>query len=220
MATDEDFARARRNMIEAQVRANRVTDPLVIDAMSLVPRERFVPGPLRGIAYIDEDLNLGNGRHLLEPMVFARMLQAAEVRPNDAVLDVGCGSGYSAAVLARMVMSVVALEADPDLARAAERTLLDLGVDNVAVVAGDMAAGLPNQAPFDLIVLEGAVPEIPDALEAQLAEGGRLVGVVAGQHVGHAMLLTREGGSVGRRELFDAMVPMLPGFSRDAVFEF
>lgn len=215
-----DAAARRRAMLDGQLRPNRLTDERVQAAVLAVPRERFVPAALRGVAYVDEDLPVGRGRFLLEPMVFARLLQAAALRPQDVALDVGCGAGYSSAVEARLAGAVVALESDPEFIRLANENLAALGVDNVAVVAGELALGYPEQAPYDAIFLNGSVERTPDALLGQLAEGGRLVGVETGDGAGRAVLYVKRDGLAGRRVLFDASVGPLPGFGRAAGFTF
>lgn len=217
-----DFAAARHNMVENQLRTNRVVDPLVIEAMDAVPRERFVPKQMRGIAYVDEDVDLGGGRFLMEPLVLARLLQSAEIRPTDMVLDVGCGSGYATAVIARMASTVVALESDAEVAAGASAVLDELGVVNAAVVTGPLAAGYADQGPYDVIVMEGQVPEIPSALCAQLADGGRLVAVVCDDDtgVGRLTVVTRAGNSFGRRALFDGSTRRLAGFEKRPGFVF
>lgn len=215
-----DYAAARHNMVENQVRPNRVTDPLIISAMAELPREAFVPKPLVGIAYIDEALDLGRGRYLMEPMVLARLLQAAEVGAGDVVLDIGCATGYSAAVLARLASTVVALESDPALASRATETLTGLGIDTVAVVEGPLEQGYPRQAPYDVIFIDGAVSEIPSVVSDQLAEGGRMVVVIHGDPVGKGMLTTRHGGILSSRQVFDAGTPMLLGFAAEPAFAF
>ena len=170
-----DFAAARFNMVESQLRTNKVTDLRLLGAFETVPRERFVPEPLRGIAYIDEDVPLGGGRFVMEPRVLARLLQAADPGPEDVALDLGCGSGYATAILSRLVATVVALEDDAALAAAANRTLEKLEIDNAVVVEGRLTEGYPKQAPYNVILLGGAVAEVPAAIADQLAEGGRLV---------------------------------------------
>jgi len=216
-----DFDKARFNMVENQVRANRVTDPAVLEAMETVPRELFVPKALRGYAYVDSSLALDDTRHLLEPLVMARMIQAAMVRPSDVVLDVGCASGYSAAILAHMASTVVALEVDDDLATRATRTLTDLGLDNAVVVAGPLNEGYPRQAPYDVIMIEGAIPEIPDGVRSQLADGGRLIAVVGGGAWNSKLtVVERHGDSFGHRVVFDAAAPRLPGFEKAEAFVF
>src|SRR5690606_26313879 len=145
------------NMVESQVRPNRVTDPRIVMAMLELPRENFVPKPLRGIAYVDEDVHIGGGRYLMEPMVLARLIQAAQIGPDDVVLEIGTGSGYGAAVLSRLASTVVALESDPELAKMATRSLGELSIDNVAVVEGPLTKGYPAQAPYNAIVFSGGV---------------------------------------------------------------
>jgi len=216
-----DFAAVRHNMVENQIRPNRVTDPRVIEAMEAVPRELFVPKSLRGLAYIDEDLEVAPGRYLMEPMVMARLLQAAEIGPDDVVLDIGCATGYGPAVLARLATTVVGLESDPALAERATTLLAELGADSAAVVTGPLEAGYAAQAPYDVIVIEGAVEVVPEAITDQLAEGGRLVCVVAGRGtVGKLTAFLRLHGAISRRTEFDAAVPPLPGFQSPPRFEF
>ena len=215
-----DYPAARQHMVESQIRPNRVTDPRIISAMAEIPRETFVPKSLLGVAYVDEVLALGNQRHLLSPMVVARLLQAAEVEAEDVVLDIACGPGYSAALLSRMATAVVALESDPDLAAAAARNIAELEIDNVAVVEGPLAEGWSKQGPYDVIVFDGAVSAIPDAVRGQLADGGRLVAVLAGNGMGKASLITRHGSAFSQREVFDAASPVLPEFVAEPSFVF
>lgn len=215
-----DFASARKQMVDTQLLPNKVTDARVIDAMSNVPREAFVPESRRGVAYVDEDVPVAPGRYIIEPMVFARLLQAAAISNMDAVLDIGCATGYSAAVLSRLAGVVVAVEEDAGLAASASASLAALGAENAAVITAPLRAGYAAQAPYDVIVVEGAVEEMPAALLDQLGEGGRLVAVLAGRGIGKATLFTRSAGVVGQRQLFDAGLPPLPGFAREAGFVF
>jgi protein-L-isoaspartate(D-aspartate) O-methyltransferase len=216
-----DYAAARRNMVDCQILPNNVTDPRVVDAMSELPREDFVATRLKGVAYVDEALPLGSGRYLMEPMVVGRLLDAAELKTEDVVLVVGCASGYLPAILAKIVSTVVALEPDKALAERAEATFSTLGLDNIAVVSGPLADGYAKQGPYDAIIFDGAVSEVPAAISKQLAEGGRLVAVVNGADgVGRARLILRYGDVVSGRYLFDAGTPMLPGFEREAAFTF
>jgi protein-L-isoaspartate(D-aspartate) O-methyltransferase len=216
-----DYAAARMNMVESQVRPNRVTDTRIVMAMLELPRENFVPKPLRGVAYVDEDVHVGDGRYLMEPMVLARLIQAAGITRNDVVLEIGTGPGYGAAVLSRLASTVVGLESDAALAKRAAQTLGDLGIDNVAVVEGPLLQGYPRQAPYNAILLGGGVEHIPPAITDQLAEGGRLVAVVVppGQ-AGRAVLGTRIAGTVSTRAIFDASSPILPGFTAEQGFVF
>lgn len=216
-----DYTAARLNMVEGQVKPNRVTDGALLNAMANVPRELFVPAASRGIAYVDEDISIGGGRYLLEPMVFARLVQEAGVGKEDVVLDIGCGTGYSTAVLARLANTVVALESDADFADRAGDLLSDMNVDNAVIVKGGLPAGHAAQGPYPVILINGAVAEAPQALFDQLADGGRLVTVLAGKgRVGRAVLYRRIGEIVSRRELFDASTPLLPGFEPVPAFEF
>ncbi len=216
-----DFNAARRHMIESQIRPNRVSDPVLLAALADVPREAFAPKSLQGVAYVDEALAVADGRHMMEPRVMARLLQAAEIKPTDAVLEIGCGAGYAAAVVSRIASSVVALECDPDLARQATEILHGLGMDTVCVVEGPLGEGYSGQAPYDVIFINGSVPEIPEGITAQLAEGGRLVAVVGGDRrnrPGVGVLCRMAGGVTFGRDIFDAVAPPLPGFGEPAAF--
>ena len=217
-----DYALARLNMVESQIRTNKVTDPGVIGAFEGVPRELFVPKGKRGIAYADEALEIGPGRYMLEPMVLARLLQAAMPGPSDVALDVACGTGYATALLSRLVSTVVGVDDIDQLVEQGNGLLSGLEIDNAALVAGPLAAGYRKQAPYNVILVNGAVEELPDDLFAQLADGGRLVTVEGGTSVGPglAVLYEKLAGRVGRRILFDAGTPMLTGFRRQPGFVF
>ncbi|MEQ8285177.1 protein-L-isoaspartate O-methyltransferase [Thalassospira sp.] len=208
-----DYQIARHNMVENQVRTNKVTDPLVIAAMEEVPREQFLPEGKRGIAYVDEDIAVGGGRFAMEPMVIARLMQCAEIAETDVALVIGAGFGYGSALISRVAETVVSVESDKEMAAAAEKTFQNANYDNVIVVEGDLAAGYAKQAPYNVIVFDGAVAEVPAGILEQVAEGGRLLAVVreAGK-VGVARLYERENGVIGHRDLFDANIPYLPGF--------
>lgn len=213
-----DFTTARLNMIESQVRPNGITDRRIIAAMEAIPRERFVPGSRSALAYVDEDVPLeaadsANGpRALIEAMAFARMLQHATIRPGDKALVVGAGTGYGAAVIAAMADKVVALESDPALAAAARTNLA--GFSNVILVDGPLEDGVSAEQPFDVIVLEGRVEEVPQSLLGQLAEGGRLVAVVGTPVVAKACVFTRSDAVFATRQVFDASITALPGFRK------
>jgi protein-L-isoaspartate(D-aspartate) O-methyltransferase len=216
-----DYAAARLNMVESQVRPNKVTDPRLLDALLDVPRELFVPERLRGVAYVDEDVPLGRARFLMEPMVLGRLVQIAAVKASDAVLEVGGATGYGAAVLARLAARVVALESEPELGRPAETNLRRLGIANAKVVIGPLSGGYTADAPYDVILFGGAVERIPAGVTEQLAEGGRLVAVVAAPgEPGRATLITRVGGALSRRVVFDAGTPVLPGLQLEPGFAF
>jgi protein-L-isoaspartate(D-aspartate) O-methyltransferase len=215
-----DFAAARRNMVDGQVRTADVTDLRIITAMIEIPRERFVPPASVGLAYLDLDLPVGkNGsRRLLKPMVLARLIHAADITPGDRVLDVGCATGYGAAVLAHVAGQVVALEQNADLAQAARTALSEQ--PNVSVVSGPLTAGWPQGSPYDAVVLEGGTEIPPESFLNQLKEGGRLVCVLGGGPGSKAMRYCRSGDELGGRAIFDATAAVLPGFAKTPVFAF
>ncbi len=219
-----DFAAARRMMVDGQVRPSDVTDLRLIGAMQDVPRERFVPPAFAQLAYLDLDVPVNapgaNQRHLLKPMVLAKLIHAADIRATDIALDVGCATGYSSAVLARLAGSVVALEEDDALARYADEALSSTGTASVTVVVGPLAAGWPSQAPFDVILINGSAETVPKALFRQLKDGGRLVCVFGSGPGCKAMLYRNTGGEVGGRPIFDAAAPLLPGFAKPRAFAF
>ncbi|TWT10641.1 protein-L-isoaspartate O-methyltransferase [Reyranella sp. CPCC 100927] len=218
-----DFALARRNMVEGQLRPNQIVHPVLLDALAALPRERFLPDARAALAYADEAVPLGEGRYLMEPTALARLVQMTQPGEKDRALVVGAGPGYGAAVLGRLVASVVALECDAALAQRARSVLPALGTANVSVVEGPLAAGHAAKAPYDIILIEGAVPAIPDTLTAQLAEEGRLVAIVGGGvpgYPGQAHLGRKVGGVFSSRPVFDAGTPALPGFAAPARFVF
>lgn len=225
-----DFEGRRLSMVESQVRPNEVTDPRLLAAMRTLPRERFVPPRLRPLAYMDEAIEIfpsvdgAPARFLLAPMVLARLIQLAAVGPDDDVLDVGCASGYSTAVLAELGRSVTGLEPEPELAAAARETLHDLGIENAEIVEGPLQEGYKKGAPYDVTVLNGSVPEVPESLIAQLKEGGRLAAVLsrganAGSQ-GKAYLFVKVGGEASGLPQFDAGARPLPGFLPVPAFSF
>ncbi|HEV8463832.1 MAG TPA: protein-L-isoaspartate O-methyltransferase [Pseudolabrys sp.] len=215
-----EFATARRNMVEGQVRTADVTDLRILSAMLEIPRENFVPAAAAGLAYLDLDLAVGEAgsRRLLKPMVFAKLIHAADIKSSDRVLDVGCGTGYGAAVLARMASQVVALDQDSGLVQAARSALASQS--NVTVVSGPLAAGWPQGAPYDVVLFEGATEVAPQAFLSQLKDGGRLVCILGSGPGTRAMLYCRSGQELGGRPVFDAGAAVLPGFARAATFAF
>ncbi len=216
-----DFAAARLNMVESQLRTNRVVDTRLVEAMAAVPREAFLPPHLRAIAYVDEDISLGGGRALMEPMVFARLVQSAQLAANARVLLVGSGCGYGSAVLAHMGMHVTALECDAKLAAAARAACAANGAASVATVEGKLEAGWPAAAPYDAVLFEGGIGDLPSAFAAQVGEGGRLLAVVVPpEHQGKATLWQKFAASLTARSLFDAATPLLPGMAREPGFVF
>jgi Protein-L-isoaspartate carboxylmethyltransferase len=218
------FSTARQKMVDGQVRPSDVTDSRIIDAMLAVPREAFVPQSQRALAYLDLDLDVSEGgaakRFLIKPLVTAKMLQAAEIRQTDKVLVAGCATGYTAAVVARLAGQVIAIESDPAQVAKAGEVLGQLGLANVTFRAAAAAEGDPANAPYDVIILDGATEITPERLYGQLGDGGRLVGVFAMTRPQRAMIVTRSHHDFGNRALFDAAVPVLPGLERLPAFVF
>tara|TARA_B100000949_G_scaffold229516_1_gene238578 strand:+ start:950 stop:1624 length:675 start_codon:yes stop_codon:yes gene_type:complete len=221
-----DFASARQKMVDNQIRTTDVTSHSVLKAFLTVERQKFVPATMAAVAYIDDDLEIAAAsdgrpaRYIMEPSPLAKLMQLAEVKKTDLVLEVGCGTGYAAALLSLLADSVVALESDEALANAATDTLSENGYDNVAVVTGELAAGYPSAAPYDVIFVNGAVEEVPTALTDQLRDGGRLVVVVGTGGAAQAHIFTRTGDDVSGRPVFNASVRLLPGFERKPEFVF
>lgn len=215
LTVDEDFSRARRFMVDGQLTPNGVTDPLLLAAMGDIPREAFLPPAMRHRAYADEAVPLGEGRVLLAPMVLARLLQMALPQPGERALVLAAGPGYGAAILARMGLKVLAVEGERTLADLAE-TANDfaLHANRPEVVQGDPCLGSPAGAPFRLILIEGAVQDVPAGLFSQLGEGGRLVTIRRDPgRVGRAVLYRRAGGAVSELPGLDAAAPLLPDFA-------
>ncbi|MBE3639106.1 protein-L-isoaspartate O-methyltransferase family protein [Mangrovicoccus algicola] len=213
-----DYSHRRTVMVDTQVRPSDVTRFPIIEALLRVPREVYVPEGLQDAAYIGENLPLAENRVMLEPRTFAKMLEAADIQPGDLVLDIGPGLGYSACVLAHLAEAVVALEEDEDMAREAAGLLSEHGADNVAVIEGPLAAGLPQHGPYDVIVIEGAVEAVGDALLAQLKEGGRIVAPFVDGALGAVRVGYKLNGTVSWRFAFNAGAPVLPGFEQQKDF--
>jgi protein-L-isoaspartate(D-aspartate) O-methyltransferase len=216
-----DYEAARLNMVEGQLRTNGVTDPALLEGFLAVPRERFVPEPLQGVAYVDDDVPLGNGRYLMEPLVLARLVMLAELHPKARVLVVGAGSGYDAAIVSQLAGGVIALESDPTLAATARRLFGDLGYAKASVVEAPMGQGHGGGAPYDAILFGGGIAEVPDAIVRQLGKSGRIAAVVASEgRVPQITLMARAGGVLSRRPVFDAAIHTLPGFASRPAFVF
>ena len=218
-----DFSAARNNMVDGQVRPNKVTDPRILDAMRTLPRERFIPPGLAAMAYIDEDVPLGRDRALMEPMIIARLVQLARGRPGERALVIAAGSGYGSALLDACGCAVTALEDDEALLAIAASVLPSVA-PAIRLVQGTLTAGLPQEAPWDIIMIEGAVAAIPASLAGHLAPGGRLVTVLSDGSTGHAVLAELAGPSgspqLKVREVFDCSTPMLPSFCPAPQFVF
>ena len=215
-----DYKAARTKMVDNQIRTTDVTSHEVLDAFLTVPREEFVPAAVKPLAYIDNDIQLAPGRFLMEPSPLAKLIQLADIAPNDIVLEVGCGTGYASALLSKLGSSVVALESEAELAASATETLARLGYDNVAVVSGDLEGGYAPEAPYDAVFVHGAVEFVPEALFAQLRDGGRLVEVEGYGNASQARLYIKESGRVAERNAFNTAVKPLPGFRKAKEFVF
>ncbi|MCE8553974.1 protein-L-isoaspartate O-methyltransferase [Ruegeria pomeroyi] len=213
-----DFATRRRMMVDTQVRPSDVTKFPIIEAMLTVPRELFVPDAQRDVAYADAMIDLGEGRAMLEPRTLAKMLDAAAIDGDEMVLDVGSGLGYSAAVAARMGELVVAVEEAPDLAEEAQTLLMDHGADNAVLHHGALAAGAAEHGPYDVILIQGGVEQVPDALTDQLKEGGRIVAVFMDGALGTVRVGRKSASGLSWRQVFNATAPVLPGFARERAF--
>lgn len=216
-----DFKAARRRMVDSQVRANDVTDLRLQTALETTPREAFLPAGLRDQAYVERELEYAPGRTLMTARDFAKLAEAAEPEKGDLCLNVAVGAGYAAAVLARLVDMVVAVESDETLAAAAQENLTAQGVSNAAVLCQDSARGAADQGPFDLIFIDGVIEKRPDALFEQLKDGGRLAAIMRKDGVSRGVLYTRAGEAVGSTPVFDATAKaVLPGFEAEKTFVF
>jgi protein-L-isoaspartate(D-aspartate) O-methyltransferase len=221
-----DNQSARINMIESQLRPNMVRDERVLTAMESLPREIFVPSSMAGIAYMDEDIQVVQGRYILEPMIQARLVQAAMIKPADRILDIAAATGYSSAIVASMATEVFSVESDNTLHAQAASNLASLGIKNVKMILGAMNLGWEASSPYDVIIINGCVELIPDAIFAQLNEAGRLVAVMNKQdaanfaHTGQAYLFEKLRGQISSRPLFGANVKPVPGFEQAKGFVF
>jgi protein-L-isoaspartate(D-aspartate) O-methyltransferase len=220
--TDEfrmsEFSTRRVMMVDTQVRPSDVTKFPIIDAMLTVRREAYVPADRREAAYVGENLAIAQGRVLLEARTLAKLLDALDIQPSEMVLDLGCGLGYSTAVIARLAETVVAVEADETLAADAGRILSEDGVDNAIVVTGPLAAGAVKHAPYDAITIEGGVETVPASLIAQLKDGGRIGAIFMEGAVGTVRIGYKSGDQVTWRAAFNATAPLLDGFARPKDF--
>ncbi|WP_026353947.1 protein-L-isoaspartate O-methyltransferase family protein [Woodsholea maritima] len=214
------YAEARRHMVDSQVRPNDVTDRRIQDAMARLPRETFVPRSKVAEAYGDKEVLIGEGRYMMRPRDFAKLVHAAQIDAQDLVLDIGCARGYSSAVIAALCETVVGLESDPAMVEKAIASLSEVGADNAVVVDGDVKAGLSDQGPFDVIFVNNAVDQVPQTWLDQLKDGGRLAVIVRQGPVGKATIFTRSGAAVGEKVIFDASPTVLAGFEREAGFVF
>ncbi len=224
MGTGLNYARARDMMVDGQLRTNTVVDLTLLAAMGSIPRERFVPSGRRSLAYMDEDLKISDAgeepRYLMEPASFGRLVQLADIQPDELVLVVGCGYGYSCAVIARLAGAVVGVESDADMVAHGTDELVALDIGNAAIVNGPLDQGCASEGPYDVVLIEGAVERIPSAIIDQLKEGGRLVSVQGIGRAASAMTYTKLDDELRGAPAFNCSVAPLPGFQKDAAFVF
>lgn len=216
-----DYTQARKNMVDCQLRTNKLVQNEIIDAFLKIPREKFVDPSLEEVAYSDKEVLAGSGRKLIQPMLLARMIQSFETKANDVVLDVGCSTGYSSAIMADLVATVVALESDINLVKRATDNFISLSIDNAVTIEGPLLGGYAAQGPYDVICVEGAISFVPDTLIEQLAEGGRLGAVIGnGKNLGQVVKIIKKKGHVVKLNLFNAYACKLPGFEKEEEFKF
>jgi len=216
------FTDRRRFMVESQLRTNKVTNDALIMAFENTAKENFIDENQSELAYIDEDLMLPSGRFILEPMVFARLVQALELKPTDAVLDIGATTGYSTTILSKLAQSVVGIESDANHAEKAQENLTANDVDNAVIINARHTEGLPKEAPYNAILINGAIEEVPEQLLSQLSEDGRLVAIIRekASMPGRAVKYVRAGNGFAHTTLFDAQTPILEEFSKEKPFSF
>jgi protein-L-isoaspartate(D-aspartate) O-methyltransferase len=217
-ATNEEAI--RRHMIDGLLLPNDVTDERVIEAIELVNRQSFVSAERKGVAYIDKSIKVADGRYMMDPLSFAKLLSEADIRPNELALDVATNTGYSAAVLSKLVEAVVAIEENKELSETATKNLADENCDNVAVINSTHTDGLAKQGPYDLIFINGMIDDVPHELLEQLNEGGRILCVLNKDGFGRASIVTYNDKITGVRILFDSAAPKLPGFEKEDEFVF
>ena len=217
-----DFKIARKNMVENQIRANKVTNLNVINAFLDVPREKFVPDALQEISYVDEDIQLSRNRFMMKPMILARLFQSLNLKGNENILHVGSNSGYGSAILSRMCSSVISLESDKKLFETSIHTFSNMGFDNVVPLHGSMENGVEKEAPFDIIFIEGSIETEPKSLFGQLNENGKLIAIIrpANIKIGKAKLFFKISNEIGIENLFDAQVSKLSIFKSKTKFSF
>lgn len=215
-----DFTKARDHMVESQIRTSDVTEPAILKAFRTTPREKFVPKAKSALAYGDSHIKMDEGRIMLRPRDFAKLIDAAEIRSSDIILDIACGRGYSTAIMAKLADTVVGLETTDEAVDKATDLLNDADISNAAIVKGDLKSGASEHGPFNVIFVNGAVTDVPKSWISQLANRGRLVCIVQNGPMGRGTVFTKSGEQVGERVVFDASAPILPGFEREAAFVF
>ena len=214
------FSLAREQMVDTQIRTADVTAYDVLDAFLTVPRELFVPASQTRLAYSDADIRISHTRVMTQPSPLAKLIQLADIKPDDLVLVIGSNTGYSAALVSRLANTVVAVENSEELTERAEATIADLGYDNVAVIFGELAEGVASEGPYDVILIEGTVEEVPENLQHQLKDGGHLIAVDGMSRRGEAIKILRTGDHFSRISAFDTIAPVLPEFRKEQGFAF
>ena len=216
-----DFDRLRQTMVDTQLRTNKVRDERILDSMAEIPREKFTPRDVSSLAYLDEDIPIGPNRAMIEPMILARMIQATDLNSEEVVLDVASGTGYSAAVLGRIARVVVAVESDDEMVQKSSQQMVELGMDNVVVEKGPIEFGWSEQAPYDVILVNGSCGAVPETYFEQMSEGGRLCAIKKEENgIGSAWLWMKQNGTVSGRRLFDANIFDLPELKCEVGFSF
>ncbi len=213
-----NFSNARQHMIDSQIRTSDVTDVNVLRAFRSISRENFIPKAQQALAYSDAHINSGDGRSLIRPRDFAKMVQAADIQRTDVVLDIACGRGYSSAILGNLAETVIGLEDTEERVNRASAALIDADITNAAVIQGALKSGASEHGPFNVIFVNGGISEVPQTWLDQLAHDGRLVAVIQDGPMGRACVYTKSGNAIGERAVFDASVPALEAFKRAPVF--
>lgn len=209
----EAFEIARINMVKSQILPSNITNEVLIDVITEIPRHIFIPENKQGIAYIDGSLLVGNGRYILAPMIFAKMIEALDIKGSESVLDIACGTGYSSAVMANLCKKIVAVESSTDLASKAHLNLNKLGVDNVIIISNSLADGHEEGAPYNIIFINGAVSKVPQGLFNQLAENGKLITIISKTpNSGSIILYKKTNGAISSSEIFDVNQPVIEDF--------
>ena len=213
-----DYELRRKIMVDTQIRPSDVTKFPIIDAFLSVPREKFVPDGKREAAYIGENFKIGQSRVILEPRTLAKLLDALDIHNDELVLDIGIGLGYSSAIVSLIAEVVIAVEDDTSLASEAEEILSEIGVDNVVVQVSKLENGAPEHGPYDVIILQGGVEEIPVSILNQLKDGGRIGAIFVEQGLGTAKIGFKLNDKINWRYAFNAAAPVLPGFFKQKDF--
>lgn len=209
----EAYEIARTNMVKSQILPQNIRNELLVDIISKTPRQIFIPEEKQGVAYIDEAVSVGGGRYILSPMVFAKMVEALDIKGTESILDIACGTGYSSVILAKLCRKVVAVESNNDLASKAHLNLNKLGINNVIIIGDRLVDGHEESAPYDIIFINGAIKEIPSSLLSQLGDNGKLITIVSkSRNMGSIVLLKKINSIVSSEDIFDVNLPIIEDF--------